>query len=98
MRAKCWRRMSPATAWRAPTASRGGSSGSPSTHAVTRGDRVAPVAAERAATDANAGWRLATLVFVALDEFQYPPDRHAVKAACSNFLDRQILLDEGFED
>src|SRR5690348_13232986 len=48
---------------------------------VPGGDRVTPVAPERAAAHAHAGRGLSTLVFVTFDEIQHAHDRWTIEAA-----------------
>ena len=66
--------------------------------AGTRGDRIAPVAAERATRHAHARRRLAALVFVALHEIEHAHHGRAVEAARADLIHRQIVLDEGLEN
>src|SRR5262249_20642848 len=71
--------------------------GSCSAAGVAAGDRIAPVAPEGAPTHPHSGRRLTALVFVALHEVQYPPDRGAVEAARFDLIHRQVLFDERLE-
>src|SRR5690606_5189618 len=57
-------------------------------------DGVAPVAAERAAADANSRGCLAAFVFAAFDEFQHPRDDFPVEAALGDLVHREVFLDE----
>src|SRR5690606_4227106 len=57
-------------------------------------DGVAPVAAERAAADANSRGCLAAFVFAAFDEFQHPRDDLPVEAALGDLVHREVFLDE----
>src|SRR5579872_7543132 len=95
-------------AWRSrkrSLAGRGGSSGealapprAQQSAPIAAGDRVAPVAAESAATDPYSGRRLAALVFVALHQVQHQRDGRALETASLDLVHRQVLLDEGLEN
>src|SRR5262245_34550625 len=70
------------------------------THLSTelRGDGVAPVAAERAVGDANADRRLATLVFIHLDEARHALHVGACEPGGDDLLDALILFHVARED
>src|SRR5580692_6856495 len=65
---------------------------------VAVGDGIAPIAAERAPADPHPGGRLASLVFVALDQVEHPADGRTIEAAGLDLIHRQILLDERLEN
>src|ERR1041384_6543308 len=66
--------------------------------AIPTGNRIPPIAPKGTAGNANARGCLAPLVFVAFHEIEHAPDGRAIETARADFIDREILLDEGFED
>src|ERR1700686_1725230 len=72
------------TSPRTPKASAGGRSGAEGLTTIAVGDRIAPVAAERAPAHAYARRRLAPLVFGTLDHIQHARDDAALEAALAD--------------